>query len=203
MRTRHARAAVVAAVMLIMLSGAARAEAQTVWGVKGGVNWSDVRWGETVVIDTPYAFGLLAGAFVRLPLFGLPLQVEGLVSQVVIDFSEGGSSVKNTVTYAEAPVLVRFPVFTKGNLKTNAHGGAAFDFRLYGQQDVNGTKEQISDTFAPWGVSLVGGADVDWGPHWVFGARYVWGLTDIYGSVVAESFPARQRGFQFTAGWKF
>src|SRR5262245_20298627 len=200
MQTRLARTGVLVAVMLM---GAARAEAQATWGVKGGVNWSKVAWDDTVVLDTPYTFGIVAGAFIRLTPMKVPLQIEGLVSQVVIDYSTGGSSVKDTVTYAEVPVLWRAVTFKGSGLKTTVVGGANFDVRIYGQENVNGATEKISDAFAPWGVSLVGGADVDWGAHWVFGARYLFGLTDIYDSVIAVDFPAKQRGFQFTAGWRF
>ena len=190
------------AVLGALMVGPRLAAAQQL-GVKGGVNLSYIRWGPEVVIETKMAPGFVVGAFTRLkPFKGLDLQIEGLVSQLIIDVNVEDIVLTNTLTVVEVPVLVRYKLVSGRRLTVRAQGGAAFGLAVMARENVNGQKSDIKDAVAPWGASLVAAAEVEWGRRWVFDARYVFGLTDIYESQVAIDFPARNQSVQVTAGFK-
>ena len=198
MRTHVLRFVLVIALMAV----GARAEAQE-YGIKGGIQLTDVAWGDEVLLDTPWGWGAVGGMFVRLqPAKALPLQIEALVSQLVVDFSSAGADVKNTLTNLQVPVMLRYTVVSGSSKRVRVQGGAAFDVLLLAREDVGGTKSDIRDAVAPWGASLVVAGELEWG-RWVFDGRYLFGLTDLYSSEVSADFPARQRAIQATVGWRF
>lgn len=179
-----------------------RAEAQE-YGVKGGIQFTDVAWGDQVLLATPWGWGAVGGMFMRFqPAKAVPLQLEALVSQLVVDFSGEGADVKNTLTNLQVPVMVRYTVVSGSSTRVRVQGGAAFDILLLARENVGGTKSDIRDSVAPWGASLVVAGEFEWG-RWVFDARYLFGLTEIYVTEVAADFPAKQRALQATAGWRF
>jgi hypothetical protein len=187
-------------IALIAVGG--RAEAQE-YGIKGGVQFTDIAWGDEVVLNTPWGWGAVGGMFMRLqPAKAIPLQIEALVSQLVVDFSSEGADVKNTLTNLQVPVMVRYTISSGSSTRVRVQGGAAFDVLLLAREDVGGTKSDIRDSVAPWGASLVVAGEFEW-RRWVFDARYLFGLTDIYASEVAADFPAKQRAIQATVGWRF
>lgn len=198
MRTHVLRFVLVIALMAV----GARAEAQE-YGIKGGIQLTDAAWGDEVLLNTPWGWGAVGGMFLRLqPAKALPLQIEALVSQLVVDFSSAGADVKNTLTNLQVPVMLRYTVVSGTSKRVRVQGGAAFDVLLLAREDVAGTKSDIRDAVAPWGASLVVAGELEWG-RWVFDGRYLFGLTDLYSSEVSADFPARQRAIQATVGWKF
>lgn len=187
-------------IALIAVGG--RAEAQQ-YGIKGGIQLTDAAWGDEVLLNTPWGWGAVGGLFLRLqPAKALPLQIEALVSQLVVDFSSEGADVKNTLTNLQVPVMLRYTVVSGASKRVRVQGGAAFDVLLLAREDVGGTKSDIRDAVAPWGASLVVAGELEWG-RWVFDGRYLFGLTDLYSSEVSTDFPARQRAIQATVGWRF
>ena len=189
-------------VLGLIVGGAERAEAQE-YGVKGGIQFTDVAWGDQVLLNTPWGWGAIGGMFMRFqPAKALPLQLEVLVSQLVVDFSGEGAEVKNTLTNLHVPVMVRWTVASGSSTRVRVQGGAAFDVLLLARENVGGTSNDIRDSVAPWGASLVVAGEFEWG-RWVFDARYLFGLTEIYTTEVAADFPAKQRAIQATAGWRF
>lgn len=196
---RHLWRAIAAILLTVCCAG--KAEAQN-WGIKGGVNLGDVKWG-TEVLDSKMSISPVGGAFWRWkPAKFLDLQFEGLVAQLVIDLSEEGAELKETLTLLQVPVLFKYTIVNREAVKVRAHGGASFDALLLARDEVNGESFDIRDAFAPWGASLVAGAEVDW-HRWVFDGRYVFGLTDLYHPDIAETLPAKQRSIQITAGFRF
>ncbi len=185
----------------LFVAGAIDASAQE-YGIKGGVNLTDVKWG--VEVDTKLAAAVVAGAFVRVrPLKPVELQIEALAVQQVIDFSEEGFVVKDTVTALQVPVLARYSVYSGRTIGVRALGGGAFDLVLIAREKVNDVTEDIKQTVAPWGAALVAAAEVGWTDRWAFDVRYVFGLTEIYRAEVAVALPAKQRSVQVTAAYKF
>jgi len=186
----------------VLLAGAGSARAQD-WGIKGGVNFGDVAWGDAVVLDTKWAIGAVGGMFMRFqPAKVISLQLEALVTQVVVDFSSEGADVTNTLTNLQVPVLIRYTVVNKPSMRVRAQGGASVDVVLFAQENVSGTTQDIRETVAPWGASFLIAAEVEWN-RWVFDVRYILGVTDIYEQEVAADFPAKQRAVQVTAGFRF
>jgi hypothetical protein len=193
------------AALVLPLATAGRADAQD-WGIKGGVSLDDVKWGEEVVLDTATAIGAVGGAFVRVrPAGALSLQVEGLISQNVIDFSAEGVELTHTLLMVQVPVLARYRFFSGTSVRVSAQGGASFDLVLTARENVSGATSDIRESVAPWGASLVAAADVEWN-RWVFDVRYIFGVTEIYqvpGDEVVNDFPAKWRSIQVTAGFRF
>lgn len=188
--------------VIALIAAGGRAEAQE-YGIKGGIQLTDAAWGDEVLLNTPWGWGAVGGLFLRLqPAKALPLQIEALVSQLVVDFSSAGADVKNTLTNLQVPVMLRYTVVSGTSKRVRVQGGAAFDVLLLAREDVGGTKSDIRDAVAPWGASLVVAGELEWG-RWVFDGRYLFGLTDLYSSEVSTDFPARQRAIQATVGWRF
>jgi hypothetical protein len=186
----------------LVVAVAGRAEAQE-FGLKGGIQFTDVAWGDEIVLNTPWGWGAVGGMFMRLqPAKALPLQIEALVTQLVVDFSSEGADVKNTLTNLQVPVMVRYTVMSGSSTRIRVQGGAAFDVLLLAREDVGGIKSDIRDSVAPWGASLVVAGEFEWG-RWVFDGRYLFGLTDLYSSEVSTVLSAKQRAIQATVGWKF
>jgi hypothetical protein len=200
MRHRHVARILLVVGLVVAVPG--RAGAQE-YGIKGGVQFTDVAWGDQVVLNTPWGWGAMGGMFMRLqPAKAIPLQIEALVTQLVVDFSSEGADVKHTLTNLQVPVMVRYTVVSGSSSLVRVQGGAAFDLLLLAREDVSGAKSDIRESVAPWGASLVVAGEFEKG-RWVFDARYVFGLTEIYSSEVSADFPARQRAIQATAGWRF
>jgi hypothetical protein len=187
---------------VICLCGGA-AEAQ-VFGVKGGVNLSTVSY-DDFDISTPQKPAVVAGAFVRLrPARAIELQIEGLFTQRkwgVGGLEEVGTSITNTVTYVEMPVLLRYPLMTSGSARIRVHGGASFSYLLKADETVNGETFDSKDAYAPWDAALAAGAEIELKDRWVFDVRYLFGVTRLY-HVEAE-IPAKARSVQITAGYRF
>ncbi len=190
-------------IMAVLFAAAGVASAQ-VFGVKGGVNLSTVSYVD-IDIATPQKPGIVAGAFVRLhPVKFIDLQIEGLLTQRkwgVGGLEDVGTSITNTVTYVEMPVLLRYPLTTAGSVRIRVHGGAAFSYLLKADEAVNGETFDSKDAYAPWDVALAAGAEVEWKDRWVFDVRYLFGVSRLY-HVEAE-IPAKARSVQITAGYKF
>ncbi len=183
----------------LSLAAAGPAGAQ-VLGVKGGVNLSKIDYGGDFEITTTAKPGAIAGAFIRLsPARFINLQIEGLVTQHVVDF-EGAS--KNTLTFAEVPVHIRYGLFKGGSVRASAHGGATLGVLLMAKERFAGETSDITDAFARWNVALSAGAEVEMN-RWVFDVRYLFGVTDLYHPEVAVDFPGRHRAVQITAGYRF
>jgi hypothetical protein len=202
----HRRASRVLIALALFSLAAGRAEAQQ-FGVKGGVNVTDIAWGDELVLETPWAWGAVGGMFLRFqPAKMLSLQAEALISQLVIDFSAEGADVKNTLTNLQVPVLVSYTIRSGSSVRVRALGGGAMDIVLWARENVSGTINNIRDAVSPWSASLVAAADVEWG-RWVLDGRYIFGLTNIYQTFEDElgfpSLTAKQRTIQGTVGWRF
>ena len=104
-----------AAWLAVGLAAAGRADAQT-WGVKGGLNLANV---DLEDLKTSAKSSVVAGAFVRLRLLGIPLQIEGLFAQRRISFED---NIRDDLNFFELPMLVRYRIATgRGGWK---HWGA-------------------------------------------------------------------------------
>ena len=103
---------------------ATTAGAQT-WGVKGGLNLSNISFED---FETSAELGAVAGGFYRLPLFGgLRIQVEGLFAQRRVTIEE---TVREELNYLEVPVLARYRVVTIGGRPVHVLGGGVLGFLL-------------------------------------------------------------------------
>ena len=184
-----------AAACVTALLWAGPAAAQT-WGVKGGLNLSDVALED---FDTSAEPSAVAGGFFRLPfIFGLQIQVEGLVAQRRVTFDD---SVRDELNYLEVPMLARYRVFSVGGRPVHALGGGVLAFRLSAKEVFSGGEsEDVKDSYEPidFGVSV--GGEVALTRHWLVDVRYVFGVANIYN---IPGFEAKFRTWQVTVGYGF
>jgi hypothetical protein len=182
-------------------SGAAGA--QTL-GVKGGVTSSTVALEldpEPVFADA--AKGFLAGGFLGIPVIPrLTLQFEALVVDRRTAFSDAPDSearFTDRVRYLEVPMLARFQLFGGTRAMVFVEGGLGFSRMLTAREKYDGGNDDIAAAIESREASSVAGAAIEW-RRVVAGVRYLHGFTDIYR---AETFPAKQRTWQFSLGYRF
>ena len=190
-------------VSLALLFGwAASAAAQPAFGLKAGLNVSDVRYSDedapSIGEETGALLGVVAGAFVEFPVSpAVAIRPEVLFSQKGFSFSgsfEDGSNaftydVNYRVNYLEVPVLAQVDVPVSPLARLSLLAGPAVSFHVDeslsqesalngevitsdGDADLNG-----QNVFASYDVSGVLGAAFGSGPFAV-DLRYTLGLTD-------------------------
>jgi hypothetical protein len=177
----------------------AHAHAQEI-GARFGATLSNIVFDTPDLLEVQARVGWVGGGFVAfLPKARVGLQVEGLISRRVIRFLP---SVDDTLTYLEIPGLVRVNVYRGETFVVHALGGGGFHYLLSASESIDGgDADDVKAAFKPWEFALVVGADAQLKERWVFSARYLYGLTQVYQA--SDDFPATQRGFQFTAGYRF
>lgn len=187
------RRSLIAAVWLAAnLAIAGRANAQT-WGVKGGLNLANIDFQD---LKTSATSSAVAGAFVRLGLIGIPLQIEGLFAQRRISFED---NIRDDLNFFELPVLARYRVATgRGGQAIHILGGGVLGARLSAHEVINDQSEDIKELYKPIEFGLAVGGEVTLSRHWLVDARYVFGLTNAYDD---PNFEAKFRTFQLTVGY--
>jgi outer membrane protein with beta-barrel domain len=186
------RWAIAAGWLVVSLAGAGRADAQT-WGIKGGLNLANVNLAD---LKTSAKASVVAGGFYRLRLFGIPLQIEGLLAQRRIEFDD---SVRDDLSFFELPVLVRYRVATgRGGQAVHVLGGGVFGARLSANEVIGEDSEDVKDLYKPADFGLAIGGEVALSRHWLVDVRYVFGLTNAY---EAPDFEGKYRTFQVTVGY--
>jgi hypothetical protein len=174
---------------------AAPVAAQT-WGVKGGLNLSDVTLED---FDTSAEPSAVAGGFFRLPFIaGMQIQVEGLVAQRRVTFDD---SVRDELNYLEVPMLARYRVLSVGGRPVHALGGGVLAFRLSAKEVFSGGEsEDVKDSYEPVEFGVAVGGEVTLTRHWLADVRYVFGVMNIYD---IPGFDAKFRTWQVTVGYGF
>ena len=169
-------------------------------GARGGVNFSTITFDEPDVLATAARVGIVAGGFVTFrPESPWGLQVEGQIAQRTVRFE---SVIADTMTYLEFPVLVRVGVYRSDTFAVQGLGGVSVNYLLQAEERVDGgDPADIKGTLEPWEAAVVTGADAEFKGRWIVGGRYFYGLTQVYRE--SGDFPARQQGFQITAGYRF
>jgi hypothetical protein len=182
-----------AAVLVVTLAGA-QAEAQT-FGAKVGLNLSTITIED---FDTSAKPSVVAGGFVRLPLFlGIGLQVEGLIAQRRVTFED---AVLDELNYLEIPMLARRRVMTVGGRAVHVLGGGVLGLRLSADEIISGQSADIKDAYEPVDLGLAIGGEVTVTRRWLVDVRYTFGMTNAYD---VPGFEAKFRSLQVTAGFGF
>ncbi len=115
--------------LLVALTVAAPASAQTVLGIRGGVNFASLGGDDADGLDSRTAIHV--GATVLFPLSEvLGLQVGGLYSQKGAEASEGGVTAAIELGYFEVPVLLRYAFPSEGAASFHLLAGPAVGFEV-------------------------------------------------------------------------
>jgi len=191
--------------LLILLGMSASTQAQVAFGLKGGLNLSNLK------VDDPQASydsrtGYHAGFFLRSRTDMVAFQPELLLytQSNQIDYATSSvnpGTVENNFTYLTIPVLIKFYVVSGLNI----HAGPQFGFLLDGEQNMNtslftGTKD-IKDNYKSSDVAITvgGGWDLPFGLS--VDVRYNLGVKDINNAANGEE--AKSRVFLVSMGWNF
>src|SRR5687768_5060116 len=91
-----------------LLASAVSASAQPSFGVKAGINISNLSTNNTDGVEPENRTGFIGGVFVTLPVSGIfAIQPEVLVGMQGAKFTEDGESAKLQLNYLQVPVLAR------------------------------------------------------------------------------------------------
>jgi len=195
---------------LVLTLGVSSATAQTSpsFGVKAGVNFANLDFsGEDVDVSFDQRMGLVAGAFVLVPMsetFGF--QIEGLYSQKGAKTEEGDFEQRTELDWFDVPVLARYTIPSSTNTSFHLFAGPSFAFKLGAKsifefEGEGEEEEDIEDEVKGFDFGIVFGAGIEFG-KFVIDARYTHGLTDL-NDVEDEIVEVKTRVFAIMAGFRF
>lgn len=160
------------------------------FGVKGGVNWSNLRVKD--VNDNNARFGFHAGVFGRFASSqSLGFQIEALYDQKGTTIKKTFGTVDQELTYKFDYITVpAFLVIPLGEV-LELHGGAFAGYMVLSEVTSkgdlgDGSSDPQDSEFHGFDYGLVGGAGVNLGMAQI-GARYQHGLGEIAGNAVSRS----------------
>ena len=197
------RRAVIAAVAagLLLLTTSTIVSAQSL-GVRGGINLSTIKStpSEALGLDASAEVGVTAGGFLGFhDAARLSFEVGGQLSVRRVAF---GSDITDTITYAEVPAVARYAFVRGEGMTFRALGGACMGFRLTASETVAGQSSSATDSYKPFDVAVVIGAQAEWHQRWLVEGRYLYGLSEPY-EVTIGGLESKQQGFQILVGYRF
>ncbi len=184
------------------------------FGLKGGLNFANVKAGGTDMPDFKNVNGLTGGIFFSLGLGPISIQPEVLYSRrgVAMTFTEGETTFdgKIMLDYVEVPVLLKLRVIQAGPVKPFVFGGPAYSYLIKARQKltVGGDSETMdsTDSFKRSEIAAVFGAGIDLNLVAVkltVDARYHLGLTNIAINEEGGTSEAKNKGFSVMVGFAF
>jgi hypothetical protein len=155
----------------------------------------DVRDGVASVQEGNAEFGYQFGLFARIkvPVVGLYIQPEALLSQTSSTITSGTSNVDLNFNRLDVPVLLGAKI---GPLRINA--GPAFSFLTKAESDVSGIVVDIKDNYSNTTVGFQAGLGVDI-LKFVIDLKYEGALSEKFGETITaggNSFQTDERSSQ-------
>ncbi len=185
-----------AAAVLALPALAPAAQAQTTFGLRAGLNVSDLTGDDALLGDTDPRLGFSGGVFANVPVgrSGLYVQPEVLYSMKGVTDGASGSDDEIQLDYVEVPLLLGFatPV-TDSGLMVGGYAGPAIAFKVRERPDAGVDLFESTDVGAAFGVTVGAGA---------FGVdgRYTLGLTDAF---KPDGISLRNGAFTIGATYRF
>jgi outer membrane protein with beta-barrel domain len=198
------RSAVLAVVAVAVMTASSAAAQEMTYGVKGGVNFANLRFDDAEDTSFDDRIGLAAGGYVTIPLAGrLSVQPEVLFSQKGAKFDELGARGRLELDYLDVPVLMRysfgrwrgFHVFGGPSIGLKLKARAVAEFA--GEED----ETDIGDDVETIDFGVAAGAGIEIGRFTIDG-RYVLGLSNV-NAVEAEQAKIRTRVYAGMVGFRF
>ena len=190
-------------VALLVASGSAAMAQNQGSGLKGGVNFAELKIDPGDLDFFERRTGLIAGAFFVLPVAPhFSIQPEALYSQkgATVEEADGGGTLK--LDYFDIPILARWDSSNSGEARFNVFAGPSFNFRTRARQDIDGETIDISEDIEKFDLGLVFGAGVEFGRFLIDG-RYQLGLRPVNKFRDEEGFEAKNRSFSLMGGFRF
>jgi len=167
--------------------GVASAQNSTVvgpeFGIKGGVNMSNLYSDSDDINDENALWGFNAGVFAAFPIAdNVFIQPEILYTtkgaELDYDFAGIEGTSKFKLSYIEVPLLVRFNLTENFNIHVGGYASYLVNAKIKGEGDFEFEEELDADDFERFDAGLSAGVGVDFNPLSV-GLRYNYGLTTI------------------------
>ena len=167
--------------------GVASAQNSTVvgpeFGIKGGVNMSNLYSDSDDINDENALWGFNAGVFAAFPIAdNVFIQPEILFTtkgaELDYDFAGIEGTSKFKLSYIEVPLLVRFNLTENFNIHVGGYASYLVNAKIKGEGDFEFEEELDADDFERFDAGLSAGVGVDFNPLSV-GLRYNYGLTTI------------------------
>jgi hypothetical protein len=203
MRASVGRLFAVSLVSVVMLGvSPSTARAQSVFGVKGGVQWTTLRIGGQTAPDQVRRPGFIAGILYGFGQGVVTGQIEGLVSRHELRQQAGNVTLDSTITYWEIPALVRVNVARFPSGRVYVAAGAALASRWQASTEIGGTsvdnKAGINAYDGQWIVA--GGVEVH---RVLIDVRLTRGLRNIDATLPAGADKITTDSIAMTVGKKF
>ncbi|WP_084362812.1 outer membrane beta-barrel protein [Roseivirga echinicomitans] len=184
-------------IMGLMLGMVYSVSAQVNFGPRVAVISSNlnVKEGVASVKEGDAEFGYQFGAFLRVkvPVIGLYIQPEALLSQTNSTITSGTSNVDLSFNRVDVPVMIGGKI---GPLRINA--GPAFSFLTKAESDVSGAVVDIKDNYSNTTVGFQAGLGVDV-LKFVIDLKYEGALSEKFGETITaggNSFQTDERSSQ-------
>ncbi|MFB9110622.1 porin family protein [Flavobacterium gyeonganense] len=177
------------ALSLFMMTsfGVVSAQSSTVvgpeFGIKGGVNMSNLYSDSDDIDDENALWGFNAGIFAAFPIADkVFIQPEILYTTkgAELDYNVAGVAGTNKfkLNYIEVPLLVRFNLTENFNVHVGGYASYLVNAKLTGEGDIEFDDELDADDFERFDAGLSAGVGLDFNPISI-GLRYNYGLTTI------------------------
>lgn len=153
------------------------------FGIKGGVNMSNLYSDSDDIDDENALWGFNAGVFAAFPIAdNVFIQPEILYTTKGAELDYNFAGVEGTnkfrLNYIEVPLLVRFNLTENFNIHVGGYASYLVNAKLSGEGDVEFDDELDADDFERFDAGLSAGVGVDFNPISI-GLRYNYGLTTI------------------------
>jgi len=153
------------------------------FGIKGGVNMSNLYSDSDDINDENALWGFNAGVFAAFPIAdNVFIQPEILYTtkgaELDYDFAGIEGTSKFKLSYIEVPLLVRFNLTENFNIHVGGYASYLVSAKTKGEGDVEFEDELDADDFERFDAGLSAGVGVDFNPISI-GLRYNYGLTTI------------------------
>lgn len=165
-------------------------------GIKGGINFATFN----DVDDVEYRPGLVAGAFLDLPIENSPISI-----QPEVLFAQYGSNIEDSDAYFEAdyvqfPVLFKVDFVSESATTPNIYFGPYLSFNTGSEVKNDNIAINLEDETEPTDFGAVVGLGFDT-EHAQFGVRYTAGVTKVEDASFESD--AKNGAFSVTLGIKF
>lgn len=171
------------------------------FGLKAGVNISNMRFKDVVGIDSKSRTGFVGGLFTNFPLGKVvSFQPEFLYSEMggkIKPRTNISPEVNQKLNYFSIPLLLKFSLSQHFALLF----GPQLDFLTGAEAKVNEVSTSNESNFDKNDFALTGGIQVWFGHHFGLDGRYIYGTKDVLKSNPNGKY--YNQGFQFTANIRF
>lgn len=137
------------------------------FGIKGGLNMSNLSGDEATIEDTDPSMkmGFGGGVFFNYAFTELfAVQVEALYMQkgATYEWSEGdeSGSLDAKIDYIEVPLLLKVNIPTEGKIKPAIFAGPTFGFLMSSKLSGDGVDEDMKDTTESMDIGILGGLEI-------------------------------------------